>query len=130
MCIRDSFKSGQFKFFYTISRYSNPLGLSYTAREKEKLAQLAKQYNVYIVEDDYMGDFSDSKNLPIHYYYTQNQTIYIKSFSMALFPGLRLGSLVLPPNLKTTFLSHKGLIDYDTNLIMQKALSIYLEKGL
>ena len=77
-----------------------------------------------------MGDFSDSKNLPIHYYDTQNQTIYIKSFSMALFPGLRLGSLVLPPNLKTTFLSHKGLIDYDTNLIMQKALSIYLDNGM
>ena len=77
-----------------------------------------------------MGDFSDSKNLPIHYYDTQNQTIYIKSFSMALFPGLRLGSLVLPPNLKTTFLSHKGLIDYDTNLIMQKALSVYLENGM
>ena len=77
-----------------------------------------------------MGDFSDSKNLPIHYYDTKNQTIYIKSFSMALFPGLRLGSLVLPPNLKPTFLSHKGLIDYDTNLIMQKALSVYLENGM
>ena len=49
---------------------------------------------------------------------------------MALFPGLRLGSLVLPPNLKPTFLSHKGLIDYDTNLIMQKALSVYLANGM
>ena len=128
--LEEYFKSGQIKFFYTISRYSNPLGLSYSASEKEKLAQLANQYNVYIVEDDYMGDFSDSKNLPIHYYDTQNQTIYIKSFSMALFPGLRLGSLVLPPNLKPTFLGHKGLIDYDTNLIMQKALSVYLENGM
>ena len=36
-----------------------------------------------------MGDFSDTKNLPIHYYDTQNRVIYIKSFSMALFPGLR-----------------------------------------
>lgn len=128
--LEEYFKSGQFKFFYTISRYSNPLGLSYTASEKEKLAQLASQYNVYIVEDDYMGDFSDSKNLPIHYYDTQNQTIYIKSFSMALFPGLRLGSVVLPPNLRSTFLAHKGLIDYDTNLIMQKALSVYLDNGM
>ena len=128
--LEEYFKSGQIKFFYTISRYSNPLGLSYNSSEKEKLAQLANQYNVYIVEDDYMGDFSDSKNLPIHYYDTQNQTIYIKSFSMTLFPGLRLGSLVLPPNLKSTFLSHKGLIDYDTNLIMQKALSVYLANGM
>ena len=128
--LEEYFTSGQIKFFYTISRYSNPLGLSYSASEKEKLAQLANQYNVYIVEDDYMGDFSDSKNLPIHYYDTQNQTIYIKSFSMALFPGLRLGSLVLPPNLKPTFLGHKGLIDYDTNLIMQKALSLYIDNQM
>ena len=32
--------------------------------------------------------------------------------------------------LKPTFLSHKGLIDYDTNLIMQKALSVFLENGM
>ena len=83
--LEEYFTSGQIKFFYTISRYSNPLGLSYSASEKEKLAQLANQYNVYIVEDDYMGDFSDSKNLPIHYYDTQNQTIYIKSFPWLFF---------------------------------------------
>ena len=47
--LEEHFKTGQIKFFYTISRYSNPLGLSYTASEKEKVAQLAKQYNVYIV---------------------------------------------------------------------------------
>ena len=128
--LEEHFKSGQIKFFYTISRYSNPLGLSYTAKEKEKLAQLASQYDVYIIEDDYMGDFSDTKNLPIHYYDTQNRVIYIKSFSMALFPGLRLGSVVLPHNLKATFLAHKGLIDYDTNLIMQRALSVYLDNGM
>ena len=128
--LEEHFKYVQIKFFYTISRYSNPHGLSYTAKEKEKLAQLASLYDVYIIEDDYMGDFSDSKNLPIHYYDTQNRVIYIKSFSMALFPGLRLGSVVLPPNLKATFLAHKGLIDYDTNLIMQRALSVYLDNGM
>ena len=124
------FKTRQFKFFYTISRYSNPLGLSYTSQEKEKLAKLADKYHVYIIEDDYMGDFSDGKNLPIHYYDTKEHVIYIKSFSMALFPGLRLGTLVLPEELKETFLAHKNLIDYDTNLIMQKALSVYLANGM
>ena len=44
--LEEYFTSGQIKFFYTISRYSNPLGLSYSASEKEKLAQLANQYNI------------------------------------------------------------------------------------
>lgn len=124
------FQTGDYKFFYTISRYSNPLGLSYSAQEKEKLAQLADKYQVYIIEDDYLGDFVDNKNLPIHYYDTHDRIIYLKSFSMALFPGLRLGSLVLPPQLKEAFIAHKNLIDYDTNLIMQRALAVYLDNGM
>ena len=29
-----------------------------------------------------------------------------------------------------TFLEYKKMIDYDTNLIMQKALSLYLDSGM
>ena len=82
--LEEHFKSGQIKFFYTISRYSNPLGLSYTAKEKEKLAQLASLYDVYIIEDAIWVTLVIVKSTN-HYYDTQNRVIYIKSFSMALF---------------------------------------------
>lgn len=50
------FKAGDIKFFYTISRFSNPLGLSYRNEEKEKIIALANQYDVYIIEDDFLGN--------------------------------------------------------------------------
>ena len=98
--------------------------------EKQKIVELAKRYDVYIVEDDYMGDFAKSNDLPLHYYDTTDHVIYLKSFSMTLFPALRLGTLILPQLLTKTFLDYKQMIDYDTNLIMQKALSLYLDNGM
>lgn len=128
--LEELFKTGDIKFFYTISRFSNPLGLSYLTSEKQRIVELAERYDVYIIEDDYMGDFAKSTDLPLHYYDTSGHVIYLKSFSMTIFPALRLGTIILPPALTKDFLDHKKMIDYDTNLIMQKALSLYLDSGL
>lgn len=124
------FREHDIKFFYTISRFSNPLGLSYTTAEKKKIIELAERYDVYIIEDDYMGDFAKTTDLPLHYYDTSDHVIYLKSFSMTLFPALRLATLILPTILMEGFLAHKKMMDYDTSLIMQKALSLYLDNGM
>lgn len=70
------------------------------------------------------------KEPPIHYYDTHHRIIYLKSFSMSVFPALRIGALVLPSGLKPHFLTQKSLIDLDTNLLMQKVLALYLENGM
>lgn len=57
--LEELFKTGDIKFFYSISRFSNPLGLSYSTSEKQKIVKLAECYDVYIIEDDYMGDFAN-----------------------------------------------------------------------
>ncbi len=124
------FRQEAIKFFYTIPRLSNPLGLSYSPQEKEALVDLAQRYDVYIIEDDYMGDFARSDNLPLHYYDTHERVIYLKSFSTTLFPALRLGLSLLPQDLVADFLAYKKLMDYDTSLIMQQALSLYLDNGM
>ena len=124
------FQQKTIKFFYTIPRLSNPLGLSYSLKEKQTLVDLAHKYDVYIVEDDYMADFDKTSNLSLHYLDTNDRIIYLKSFSTTLFPALRLGSLILPKKLLKSFLAYKSLIDYDTNLIMQKALSLYIDNGM
>ncbi len=128
--LEELFQQHDIKFFYTIPRLSNPLGLSYSHREKQTLVELADKYDVYLVEDDYMADFDRPSNVPLHYLDTHEKVIYLKSFSTTLFPALRLGSLVLPKALLEAFLAYKSLIDYDTNLIMQKALSIYIDNGM
>ena len=84
-----SFKNDLVRFFYTIPRFSNPLGLSYSQDEKTKILSLAEKYNVYIVEDDYIGDLeSNQKCTPIFALDMSERVIYIKTFSKVLLPGV------------------------------------------
>ena len=128
--LEEQFKSGKIKFFYTIPRFHYPLGHSYSDQEKRDILDLANQYGVYIVEDDYLGDLDTRKGQTFHYLDTEDRVIYIKSFSTSLFPALRITALILPNTLKEAFVSYKNILDYDSNLIMQKALSLYIDSQL
>lgn len=128
--LEEQFKSGKVKFFYTIPRFHYPLGHSYSDQEKRAILDLANQYGVYIVEDDYLGDLDSRKGQTFHYLDTEDRVIYIKSFSTSLFPALRITALILPNALKEAFVSYKNILDYDSNLIMQKALSLYIDSQL
>ncbi|MGR6009115.1 aminotransferase class I/II-fold pyridoxal phosphate-dependent enzyme [Bacillus cereus] len=80
------FRTGKIKFFYTIPRYHHPLGTSYSKDEKEKIVLLAKKYNVFIVEDDYLADLeTDSKADPLYSLDHSNHVIYLKSYSKIIF---------------------------------------------
>ena len=121
------FQSGKIKFFYTIPRFHYPLGHSYSRQDKEEILRLAQLYNVYVVEDDYLSDFDGRRELTFHYLDNSQRVIYIKSFSTSLFPALRITALLLPPQIQKTFIAYKSAVDYDSNLIMQKALSLYID---
>ncbi|MFE4712882.1 PLP-dependent aminotransferase family protein [Paenibacillus sp. NPDC056722] len=127
--LEERFRSGDVKFFYTMPRYQNPLGTSYSAEERRTIAGLAAKYDVYIVEDDYMADLGAERRFdPIYAYDQTSHVIYLKSFSKIIFPGLRLGAVVLPEVLLEAFRAHKGYTD--TSLLSQAALEIYIKNGM
>lgn len=125
------FRHGNIKFFYTIPRFHNPTGLTYTKQEKEAIIRLAEKYNVFIVEDDIMADFDpDRKSDPLFALDASSRVIYLKSFSKILMPGLRVSALVIPSTLINTFLEHKQWNDMGTPILSQGALEIYLNSGM
>lgn len=125
------FKYGEFKFFYTMPRFHNPLGVSYTRTQKKAIARLAAKYDVYIVEDDYMADLEqDKKEDPIYAYDESSHVIYLKSYSKIIFPGLRIGVAVLPAALCEAFNRFKKLMDIDSSMLSQAALELYLKSGM
>lgn len=127
--LEQRFKNDGIKFFYTMSRYHNPLGTTYRTEERKAMALLADKYDVYIVEDDYMGDLGEEKNFdPIYAYSRTSHVVYVKSFSKIIFPGLRLGAVVLPEPLLETFRAYKGY--NDTSLLSQAALDVYIKNGM
>ncbi|WP_025844462.1 PLP-dependent aminotransferase family protein [Brevibacillus agri] len=125
------FRTEKIKFFYTMPRFHSPLGTTYSRKEKQRIAELAQQYDVYIVEDDHMADLEhDSKADPLFAYDRFGRTIYLKSYSKIIFPGLRLGAAVIPDALCETFLAYKRLLDIDSSMLSQAALEIYLKSGM
>ena len=125
------FREEEIRFFYTMPRFQNPLGTSLSKQEKIAIAALAKTYDVYIVEDDYVADLEfDTKRDPIYSYDQAGKVIYLKSFSKIIFPGLRTGAVVLPEELIGPFSEHKRLIDIDSSMLSQAALEIYLKSGM
>ncbi|MBG9986205.1 PLP-dependent aminotransferase family protein [Facklamia sp. DSM 111018] len=129
--IETLFSEENIKFFYVSSRFQNPLGFNLTKEEKKRVAELASQYDVYIVEDDYMADLdSDDKNDPIFYYDISDKVIYLKSFSKIMFPGLRIGVAVIPTELISEFSKHKKNSDIGSSVFSQAALDIYIKSGM
>lgn len=125
------FKYGNIKFFYTIPRFHNPTGNSYTRQEKEAIVKMAEKYNVYILEDDIMADLeTDKKSDPIFAYDTSSKVIYLKSYSKILIPGLRIAATVLPKLLINTFLEYKKWLDMNSPILSQGALEIYLKSDM
>jgi len=123
------FKGGEIKFFYTMPRYHNPLGISYTTEERRAIVRLAARYDVYIVEDDYMADLGTERSYdPLYSYDGGARVIYVKSFSKIIFPGLRVGAVVLPEALLPLF--HAFKLYPDTSLLSQAALEIYMKNGM
>ena len=127
--LEERFASGRFKFFYTMPRYHNPLGTSYSTEERQAIAGLAGKYDVYIVEDDYMADLGIGRRFdPVYAYNQTSHVVYLKSFSKIIFPGLRLGAVVVPEQLLVTFCAYKGYTD--TSLLSQAALEVYIKNGM
>lgn len=125
------FRTEDIKFFYTMSRFHNPLGTTYSKKEKMKIAKLAQKYDVFIVEDDQMVDFEqDRKSDPIFAYDTSAHVIFLKSYSKIIFPGLRIGLSVIPNVLVDVFNHYKKLLDIDSSMLSQGALEIYLKSGM
>lgn len=127
--LEERFRSGGIKFFYTMSRYHNPLGTSLSKEERTTIARLAEKYDVYVVEDDYMADLGEARGFePIYAYDRSSHVVYLKSFSKIIFPGLRLGAAVLPGGLMQTFQGFKR--SNDASLLSQAALDVYIKNGM
>lgn len=125
------FQSNLIKFFYTIPRFHNPLGTSYTQEEKQRLAELAQAYDVYIVEDDYLADLeTNSKADPIRAYNGSSHVIYLRSFSKVMLPGLRLAAAAVPNSLIPILQLYKHTADLSTSVLSQGVLEIYIQSGM
>lgn len=125
------FRNDNVKFFYTIPRFHNPTGFSYSNQTKRAILDLANKYDVYIVEDDYLAELeTNTKCDPMYAFDSESRVVYLKSFSKTLLPGLRIGAAIIPRFLINTFSEYKRCADLNTSVLSQGALEVYLKSGM
>lgn len=129
--LEETLKKYSPKLIYVMTSFQNPTGISYSEEKKRGLLYLAKKYNTYILEDDYLPElsFSDEKSYPIKSMDKDSRVIYLKSFSKIFMPGIRLGFLAVPKTLSSNVVSAKHTSDISTSSLMQKTFDLYLREN-
>ncbi len=108
-----------------------PRGGTLPLQRRLALLQWAKKQQALILEDDYDGELRyDGRPLGTLYSLDKDgRVIYLGTFSKVLFPALRLGYVVLPPNLVATFVRAKGLVDRGAPTLTQAAIADFIAEG-
>jgi 2-aminoadipate transaminase len=115
-----------------IPDFHNPLGVSLTVEKRAKIAALAAEYGVPVVEDDPYSAlrFEGEMLPPIKAFDEAGYVFYLGSFSKMLAPGLRLGWMVAPPELLTRLITIRESIDLESSALTQRAVYAFLSQGL
>ena len=84
------------KFIYTIPTFQNPGGVTLTAERRRRLLDLAREYDIPVIEDDPYGRlrFEGGHVKPLRA--LDDEVIYLGTFSKIFAPGMRLGWVTAP----------------------------------
>jgi len=84
------------KFIYTIPNFQNPAGVTLSPERRRRLLELAREYDIPVIEDDPYGRlrFGGGHAKPLRA--LDDDVIYLGTFSKIFAPGLRLGWVAAP----------------------------------
>ena len=120
------------KFLYLVPTFQNPTGRTLPAERRARLAQIAAEHGLWLVEDDPYGELRyDGEPLaPIASHPgARDRTVTVSSLSKVLAPGLRIGFLRAPEQLLGPLTVAKQAADLHTSTIDQHAARICLQTG-
>lgn len=119
------------KLVYVTPSHQYPLGVTMSLARRLALLDWANQKNALIIEDDYNSEFRYAGRplASLQGLDKDDRVIYIGTFSKTIFPALRIGCAVVPPELADIFTTARALADVHSSAIEQAILAEFIAEG-
>jgi len=115
------------KLFYAVPNFQNPSGITYSAQNRESVANILKNTNAIFVEDDPYGELRFiGEDVPSMKTYLGDNAILLGSFSKIIAPGMRLGWICAKREIMEKLIIAKQASDLHTNYFSQRVAYQYL----
>ncbi len=118
------------KFIYVIPTFQNPTGRTMSLERRRRLLELAKKYDVLILEDNPYFElrYDGEPVAAIKSMDTEGRVVYAGSYSKVLSPGMRIGYCIANREIINRMVVCKQVSDVHTNLYFQMLVAGYLER--
>lgn len=123
--------AGDARALFLTPSHQFPTGTTLSLDRRLAAIEWARQQRAWIIEDDYDSEFHYEgrpttcvQGLDAH-----DRTLYIGTFTKSMFPGLRIGYMVLPPQLVGPMTAARTLQDGHNPSISQLTLARFIEGG-
>lgn len=117
------------RMIYTIPDFQNPSGKTMSIDRRKRVAELAKLYNIPVIEDCPYGElvFEGKPNPSIKSFDKDGYVIYLGTFSKTFCPGLRIGWVCAEPEILQKYIIVKQGADLQCSSIAQRETALYMQ---
>ena len=119
------------KLIYLIPTFQNPTGRTMPEERRAKVAELARKYDVIVIEDDPYGELRYAGAAPkaLKCFDTDGHVVLLNSFSKIISPGLRVGYAMTTKEILAKMNIAKQGMDTHTSNLSQAVVDAYLRSG-